>query len=72
MVYTINLKSGTFGAGYEPWEVTFRENVESRRKSGVSRDQKRGGPGAGPRGPGPGPPGWGVPDLCRVIRALTG
>ena len=56
MVYTINLKSGTFRGDYEPWEVTFRENVESRCKSGVSRDQKgvrgaRGpGPGAGPGG----------------------
>ena len=62
MVYTINLKSGTFRGDYEPWEVTFRENVESRCKSGVSGDQKvvREGPGLrglgagapGPRGPG--------------------
>ena len=55
MVYTINLKSGTFGAGYEPWEVTFRENVESRRKSGVSRDQKGGVRGRGPGARAPGP-----------------
>ena len=60
MVYTINLKSGTFRGDYEPWEVTFRGNVESRRKSGVSRDQNRvrgAGPGPGPRGGGgPGGP----------------
>ena len=58
MVYTINLKSGTFRGDYGPWEVTFRENVESRCKSGVSGDQKGvrgrgGGPGPGVRG-GPG------------------
>ena len=59
MVYTINLKSGTFRGDYEPWEVTFRENVESRCKSGVSRDQNgSGGRGAGrARGPDPGPGG---------------
>ena len=71
MVYTINLKSGTFGAGYEPWEVTFRGNVRARAKVKVSRDQKV---VLGARTPGARNPGgsWGVPDLCRVIRALTG
>ena len=51
MVYTINLKSGTFRGDYGPWEVTFRKNVQSRRKSGVSGCQNgvRGSrPGAGP------------------------
>ena len=55
MVYTINLKSGTFRGDYEPWEVTFRENVESRCKSGVSRDQKGVRGAGGGRRPGPGP-----------------
>ena len=58
MVYTINLKSGTFRGDYEPWEVTFRGNVESRAKvrcpgtkNGVRGGRSRSGaPGAG--GPG--------------------
>ena len=71
MVYTINLKSGTFRGDYEPWEVTFRENVESRAKVRCPGTKI----GSGGRGPGRGPGAGGargVPDLCRVIRALTG
>ena len=56
MVYTINLKSGTFRGDYGPWEVTFRKNVQSRRKSGVSGCQN----GVRGAGPGPGPRGRGV------------
>ena len=55
MVYTINLKSGTFRGDYEPWEVTFRGNVESRAKvrcPGTKNGVRGAGPGAGPRGRG--------------------
>ena len=71
MVYTINLKKGTFEGDYEPWGALFHENGQGRVKKGVLR-AKKGPQGSGGQGPGPRAPRPGVPDLCRVIRALTG
>ena len=58
MVYTINLKKGTFEGDYEPWGALFHENGQGRVKKGVLRPKR------GPRGPGgwgraPGPPAGG-------------